>query len=102
MAPEKPLLTKRRKPKPQTAGFIGGKTFQGENRQTIPEFGFAEFWSFVPLQKKTQCLRQNLVAKAAKTLVGMTGFGTEKATAKTVMSTERSEWRHLETVVKVR
>ena len=27
------------------------------------EFGFAEFLSFVPLQRKTQCLRQNLVAK---------------------------------------
>ena len=36
----------------------------------------AEFLSFVPLQRKTQCLRQNLIAKAAKTLVGMTGFGT--------------------------
>lgn len=36
-----------------------------ENRRTVPEFGFAEFWSFVPLQRKTQCLRQNLVAKAA-------------------------------------
>ena len=33
------------------------------NRRTVPEFGFAEFWSFVPLQRKTQCLRQNLVAK---------------------------------------
>ena len=51
----------------KNAGFIGGKTFQGENRRTVPEFGKAEFWSFVPLQRKTQCLRQNLVAKAAKT-----------------------------------
>ena len=50
------LLTKRREPKPtnsacaefanQNAGFIGGKTFQGENRQTIQEFCFAEFFSF--------------------------------------------------------
>ena len=53
------------------------------NRQTIAKS--AAFCSFVPLQRKTQCLRQNLVAKAAKT----------------VMSTERSEWRHLETVAKV-
>ena len=77
MAHKNSLLTKRREPKPtnsacaefanQNAGFIGGKTFQGENRQTVREFGFAEFWSFVPLQRKTQCLRQNLVAKAAKT-----------------------------------
>ena len=77
MAHKNSLLTKRREPKPtnsacaefanQNAGFIGGKTFQGENRQTVREFGFAEFWSFVPLQRKTQCLRQNLIAKAAKT-----------------------------------
>ena len=33
------------------------------NRQTIQEFCFAEFLSFVPLQRKTQCLRQNLIAK---------------------------------------
>ena len=46
-----------------------------ENRQTVQEFCFAEFLSFVPLQRKTQYLRQNLIAKAAKTLVGMTGFG---------------------------
>ena len=41
-----------------------------ENRQTVPEFGFAEFFSF--------CTR--LLVKqefpAAKALVGMTGFGT--------------------------
>ncbi|MBO8458362.1 MAG: hypothetical protein IAA81_09095 [Spirochaetes bacterium] len=46
LAPKKPRLTKGRKPKPpnsacaefgtQIAGFKGGKTFQGENRQTIP------------------------------------------------------------------
>ena len=57
LAPEKPLLTKSHEPKPQTAGF------KGENRHTIQEFCFAEFLSFVPLQRKTQCLRQNLVAK---------------------------------------
>ena len=48
LAFEKPLLTKRRKPKP-------------------PNSACAEFVGFVPLQRKTQCLRQNLVAKAAKT-----------------------------------
>ena len=73
-----------------------------ENRQTIAKS--AAFCSFVPLQRKTQFLRQNLVAKAAKTLVGMTWLWVKHSfpDAKTVMSTERSEWRHLETVVKVR
>ena len=46
---------------------------QGENRQTIQEFCFAEFFSF--------CTR--LLVKqefpAAKALVGMTRFGTQKA-----------------------
>ena len=46
LAPEKPLLTKRREPKPTNSAC-------------------AEFVGFVPLQKKTQCLRQNLIAKAA-------------------------------------
>ena len=46
MAPKKPLLTKRREPKPtnsayaefanQNAGFIGGKTFQSENPGKLP------------------------------------------------------------------
>ena len=31
----------------------------------------AEFWSFVPLQRETQCLWQKLIAKAAKALVGV-------------------------------
>ena len=35
--------------------------------------------AFVPLQRKTQCLWQSMIAKAAKALVGMTGFGTQKA-----------------------
>ena len=34
------------------------------------------FAAFVPLQIETQCLWQKLIAKAAKTLVGMTSFGT--------------------------
>ena len=46
LAPKKPLLTKRREPKPpnsacaefgtQIAGFKGGKTFQGENPGKLP------------------------------------------------------------------
>ena len=54
MAHKNSLLTKRREPKPtnsacaefanQNAGFIGGKTFQGENRQTIAKS--AAFCSF--------------------------------------------------------
>ena len=36
------------------------------------------FAAFVPLQRKTQCLWQKLIAKAAKA----------------VMSTEQSEWRY--------
>ena len=68
LAHKNSLLTKRREPKPtnsacaefanQNAGFITGKLSS--------EFGFAEFWSFLPLQRETQCLWQNLVAKAAK------------------------------------
>ena len=60
------------------------KAAKAVNRQTTAKS--VAFCSFVPLQRKTQCLRQNLVAKAAKT----------------VMSTERSEWRHLEAVANVR
>ena len=54
LAHKMPLLTKRREPKPtnsayaefanQNAGSIGGKTFQGENRQTIAKS--AAFCSF--------------------------------------------------------
>ena len=60
------------------------KAAKAVNRQTIAKS--VAFCSFVPLQRKTQCLRQNLIAKAAKA----------------VMSTEQSEWRHLEAVAKVR
>ena len=45
-----------------------GKQFQNSAK--------AEFWSFEPLQRGKLFLWQNLIAKAAKTLVGMTGFGT--------------------------
>ena len=41
-----------------------------KNGKLSPEFGFAEFWSFVPLQRKTQFLRQTKVAKAAKAKTG--------------------------------
>ena len=57
LAHKMPLLTKRREPKPtnsayaefanQNAGFIGGKTFQGGNRHTIPRIRLRrilEFW----------------------------------------------------------
>ena len=35
----------------------------------------AEFWSFLPLQRETQCLWQNLVAKAAKAKLCATKHG---------------------------
>ena len=41
---------------------------KAETGKQSQEFGFAEFLSFVPLQRKTQYLRQNLIAKAAKTV----------------------------------
>ena len=48
LASKKPYITKSHEPKPRkkNAGSTGGKTFQGENRQTIQEFCFAEFLSF--------------------------------------------------------
>ena len=56
------LLTKRREPKPtnsacaefanQNAGFIGGKTFQGENRQTIPRIRLRRILEFCAFAEK--------------------------------------------------
>ena len=42
---------------------IGVSRRKSGNRQTIQEFCFAEFLRFLPLQRETQCLWQNLVAK---------------------------------------
>ena len=92
----------------KNAGFIGGKTFQGGNRRTVPEFGKAEFWSFGTgrLHKAERFRCQNVGRDdmgATKALVGITGLWVKHSfpDAKAVMSTERSEWRHLEAVVKV-
>ena len=62
MAHKNSLLTKRREPKPtnsacaefanQNAGFIGGKTFQGENRQTIPRIRLRRILKFCAFAKK--------------------------------------------------
>ena len=62
LAHKNSLLTKRREPKPtnsacaefanQNAGFIGGKTFQGENRQTIPRIRLRRILKFCAFAKK--------------------------------------------------
>ena len=46
MPPIKPRLTKSPKPKPQTAGIKGENAYRSGNRQTVREFGFAEFSGF--------------------------------------------------------
>ena len=62
LAHKNSLLTKRREPKPtnsacaefanQNADFIGGKTFQGENRQTIPRIRLRRILEFCAFAKK--------------------------------------------------
>ena len=71
LASKKPYLTKRPKPKPRIQLTLNSaikmpppqakKTVQAINRRTVAKS--VAFCSFVPLQRKTQCLRQNLVAK---------------------------------------
>ena len=55
LAHKNSLLTKRREPKPTNSACA---EFANQNAGFIlsPEFGFAEFLSFVPLQRKTQFL----------------------------------------------
>ena len=62
LAPKKPLLTKRRKPKPtnsayaefgkKNAGFKGGKTFQSENRHTVPRILLCRILEFFAFAEK--------------------------------------------------
>ena len=81
MAPKKPLPYQ----KPQAKAGHSPPSSKAKTGILSREFGLAEFPSFVPLQRETQCLWQKLIAKAAKT----------------VMSTEQSEWRHPGAVAKV-
>ena len=85
LAHKNSLLTKRREPKPQTAGFIGGKTFQGENRQTLKFCAFAKK-NAVSLTKQgcKGCQNEALCRKSEalchKKGLGVQGrFGTYKA-----------------------
>ena len=65
LASKMPLLTKSSKPKPRKKMpvSLAEKHSKAKTGKQSPEFGFAEFWSFVPLQRKTQFLWQNLIAK---------------------------------------
>ena len=72
LATKKPLLTKSPKPNPETACRVPKRKPAYYPKNSAQ----AEFWSFCAFAEKTQCLRQKLIAKAAKVLVGMTGFGT--------------------------
>ena len=48
----------------KAVGKTGVTRCKSGNRQTLQEFCFAEFLSFLPLQRETQCLWQKLIAKA--------------------------------------
>ena len=73
LAHKNSLLTKRREPKPtnsacaefanQNAGFIGGKTFQGENRQTIPRIRLRRILEFCAFAGKNAVYLANQSCK---------------------------------------
>ena len=72
MAHKKPLLTKRPKPKPRKKMPVSkARTgVQSQNSALPNNAKSVAFCSFVPLQRKTQFLWQNLIAKAAKEETG--------------------------------